>query len=134
MPTLPSGTDFLDGLEFEEQPSRTWGIDKTTNRIVRDVEGLQAVRQAVDIILHVERFAWQIYRSYSGMEWEGLIGQQVGYVAAELQRRLKEALAMDNRIVGISNFTYAVQGDALSASFTVNSVYGDTEIELEVGV
>ncbi len=134
MPTLPSGTDFSDGLEFEEQPSCTWGIDKTTNRIVRDVEGLQAVRQAVDIILHVERFAWQIYRSYSGMEWEGLIGQQVGYVAAELQRRLKEALAMDNRIVGISNFTYAVQGDALSASFTVNSVYGDTEIELEVGV
>mgnify|MGYP000538551263 CR=1 FL=1 len=32
------------------------------------------------VILNVERFRWQIYRPYSGMEWSGLIGQDPGYV------------------------------------------------------
>ena len=132
MPTLPSGTDFTDGIEFEEQPSRTWGLDKATNRIVRDVEGLQAVRQAVEIILHVERFRWQIYRPYSGMEWEGLIGQETGYVVSELQRRIREALSTDDRIIGISNFSYVATGDHLTASFMVNSVYGDSEMEVVI--
>ena len=40
--------------------------------------GLAAVRQAVEIILSVERFRWQVYRPYSGMQWEGLIGQDPG--------------------------------------------------------
>ena len=86
----------------------------------------------MEIILNVERFRWQIYRSYSGMQWEGLIGQDPGYVASELQRRITEALAMDDRVRGISDFQYSVNGDSLTASMTVNTVYGDTQADVEV--
>ena len=78
--------------------------------------------QLKEIILNVERFRWQIYRPYSGMQWRGLIGQDPGYVTAELQRRLREALTMDDRVKGISQFDYILDGDALACSVTVDTV------------
>lgn len=134
MAVLPTGGTIQTGVEFRQNPDLTWGINKTTQRIEGTVTGWQAVRQAVEIILHVERFRWQIYRPYSGMQWEGLIGQDPGYVAAELQRRITEALLMDDRVRGISDFNYTVSGDRLSASLTVNTVYGSFETGVEVNL
>lgn len=132
MAVLPTGN--LPEVTFQQQPGRTWYIDKTTNRIRGECDDWLAVRQAVEIILNVERFRWQIYRPYSGMQWEGLIGQDPGYVASELQRRITEALTMDDRVRGISNFTYTVTGDQLSASLTVNTVFGEYETSVEVNL
>ena len=57
MATLPENEISMSGgVIFEQQPSRTWRIDKRTGRIQGETEGLEAVKQAVDIILHVERF------------------------------------------------------------------------------
>ena len=132
MAVLPEGA--LPEVSFRQQPGRTWYIDKTSNRIRGECDDWLAVRQAVEIILNVERFRWQIYRPYSGMQWEGLIGQDPGYVASELQRRITEALTMDDRVRGVSNFTYTVTGDQLSASLTVNTVFGEYETSTEVTI
>lgn len=86
----------------------------------------------MEVILNMERFRWQIYSPYSGMQWDGLIGQDPGYVASELQRRITEALKMDDRVRGISGFTYAVEGDMLRASLTVSTVYGEMQTSVEV--
>lgn len=135
MPTLPTGgSDLSAGVQFEQQPDLTWGIDQKTGRIRGTVTGWEAVRQAVEVILNVERFRWQIYRPYSGMQWDGLIGQDPGYVASELQRRIRDALLMDDRVRGISDFTYTVEGESLTASLTVNTVYGDTQTTVEVAL
>lgn len=131
MATLPqSDISMSAGVVFEQQPSRTWRIDKQTNRIRGETEGREAVQQAVDILLNVERFRHQIFQPYSGMEWDGLIGQDPGYVAAEMQRRVTEALTMDDRIRGISDFRYTVQGQNLTAVFTVDTVYGAIQSEV----
>ena len=68
------------------------------------------------------------------MEWEGLLGQDAGFVAAELQRRATEALMMDDRVTGIENFDYNVRGQTLSASFTVTTIYGGVEAGMEVNI
>ena len=109
MATLPTGAsiNLSGGVEYVSQPSRTWFIDQ-------------------------ERYRWQIFRSYSGMEWEGLLGQDPGYVAAELQRRLEEALTVDDRVTGVKDFSYTVQGQALTASFTVSTIYGEMQASTEV--
>ena len=73
-----------------------------------------------------------MWSASSGMEWSGLIGQDPGYVASELQRRLRDALRMDDRVRGISDFSYRVKEDSLTASLTVNTVYGDTQTTVEV--
>lgn len=135
MPTLPTASiDLSAGVTFVSQPSRTWYINKETNRIQGECDGWQSVRQAVEIILNVERFRWQIYSPYSGMQWDGLIGQDPGYVASELQRRITDALLMDDRVRGISDFAYTVEGNTLRASLTVNTVYGDTQTSVEVNI
>ena len=135
MPTLPTGgINISAGVQFEQQPSRTWFINQETQRIQGECTDYEAVRQSVEIILNVERFRWQIYSPYSGMQWNGLIGQDPGYVASELQRRIREALMMDDRVRGISNFSYTVEGDVLRASLTVNTVYGDTQTSVEVNI
>ena len=135
MAVLPTGGAALSGaVMFEQQPSRTWNINKDTNRIEGETDGLSSVKQAVEIILNVERFRWQIYRPYSGMQWEGLIGRDPGYVASELQRRIMDALKMDDRVRGISDFSYSIDGNVLSASLTVNTVYGDTLTTVEVNL
>lgn len=134
MAALPVGGVLSQGVQVQEQPSLTWYINKETGRIQGECDGLEAVRQAVEIILHVERFRWQIYSPYSGMQWEGLIGQDPGYVASELQRRIRDALSVDSRVRGISNFSYTVEGETLRASLTVNTVYGDTQTTVEVNL
>lgn len=133
MAVLPvSPVNISGGVTFENQLSLSWFINKETNRIEGTVDGLQAVRQAAEIILNVERYRWQIYRPYSGMEWAGLIGQDSGYVGAELQRRLVDALTVDDRITGVSDYKYTVDGQKLRATFRVDTVYGSYNSEQEV--
>lgn len=134
MPTLPQGGTLPPSVEVTTQPSRTWYINKETNRIQGECDNWQSVRQAVEIILNVERYKWQIYSPYSGMEWRGLIGEDAGYVASELQRRVRDALMMDDRVLGISNYSYTIDGDTIRASLIVNTVYGDVAQTLEVSV
>ena len=132
MPTLPQGGALPPTVEFTTQPSLTWYIDKDTNRIRGTCDGYEAVRQAVEIILNVQRFRWQIFSPYSGMDWRNLIGNDPGYVAAEVQRRIREALLMDDRVRDIRDYTYTIQDDTLTASLTVVTVYGDIPQTVEV--
>ena len=132
MPTLPQSDISLFDVEFRSQPGRTWYIDKSINRISGEVDGVAAVRQAVEIILNVERFRWQIYQPYSGVQLDALIGQNPGYVGAELQKRIRDALIVDDRITGISDFTYESRGTNLTAAFTVNTIYGPFMTQTEV--
>lgn len=134
MAVLPAGRSLSGSVEYVSQPSKTWRIDPVTHRLSGTCEGYDAVRQAVNIILNVERYRWQIFQSSSGMEWEGLLGQDAGFVAAELQRRATEALMMDDRVTGIENFDYNVRGQTLSASFTVITIYGGVEAGMEVNI
>lgn len=131
---MAAPTNNLPQVEFAQQPSRTWRINRDTLRIDGQVDGYAAVRQAVEIILNTERFRWQIYRPYSGVELKILVGQDAGYVAAELHRRVREALMIDDRVRGISDYSYTIAGDALYASFTVSTVYGGVETGLEVAL
>lgn len=133
MPTLPEGNGInIQNVVFESQPDFTWWRDPDTNRIAGTADGHKAVAQAVEVMLLVERFRWQIYKPFFGMQWEGLLGQNPGYVAAELQRRIREAVAIDDRVTGISDFSYTLSGDTMTAQVTVNTVYGPLNQTVEV--
>lgn len=133
MAVLPTSTlDISTGIQKQQSPSLTWGIDHDTQRIVGTVDLLSAVKQAVSVYLNVQRFEWSIFKPYTGSEFSDLLGLPSGYVGAELQRRIQDALLVDDRITGISNFEYTLEENALRAEFTVNSVYGDFETAMEV--
>ena len=135
MSILPSGVlSSSQTITFQQQPSHTWSINQDTGRIEGICDGLDAVKQAVDIILHVQRFQWQIYQPYSGTMLDDLIGEDAGYVAAEVQRRVTEALLMDDRINNVTDYTYSFQEDTLSVEFRVNTVYGVIPTSMEVNL
>ncbi len=128
MATLPEGNGVISaGVEYRQLPSLTWSINKETNRIEGYADRLTAVAQAAEIIINTERFEWQIYRAFSGVRLDDLLGLESDFVAAELQRRIREALSMDNRISGISDYAVTVDGDTMTVSFRVLTVYGETE-------
>lgn len=128
MATLPESITF----EVAQESGLTWYIDQTAGRIKGTCDGYAAVRQAVEIILNTERYKWQIYLPSSGVDYDELLGQDAGYVAIELQRKVREALMMDDRVLGISGFEYTSEDGILRASFTVDTVFGAMMEQAEV--
>jgi len=135
MATLPQADiDLSQGVVFQDQPSLTWIADPVTNRLRGRGDNYEAVRQAVEVIVNVERFHWQIYTPNFGTDFTGLLGNDPGFVASELQRRLTDAFLPDNRILGISNFSYTFNDAVLTASVTVNTVFGQVNTTMEVAL
>lgn len=129
-----SNIDLSQGVVFQDQPSLTWIADPVTNRLRGRGDNYEAVRQAVEIIVNVERFKWQIYTPNFGTDYDGLLGNEAGYAASELRRRLEDAFIPDNRILGIRDYQWAAAEDGLTADFTVRTVYGDVASSMEVPI
>ena len=126
MATLPENTiNISQGVVFENYPSKTWYVNPITKQVSGMADGYQAIVQAVEILFSVERFWWQIYSPNFGVQWQGLIGLNPGFVGLEIQRRAKDAIKPDSRLLDITDFSYTVNGDSLTAQFTVKTVYGD---------
>lgn len=132
MATLPEVAGFDTDIVIAAQPSKTWIIDRNTMQVAYMDEGLEAVRQAVEIALNVERFRWQIYNTNFGAELNDLVGDDEAYIEAELPRMVEDALSPDNRVVSVDNYTFSRRGDALAVSFSVHTVFGDLEEEVEL--
>lgn len=134
MAVLPTGGPNIGAATYENQPGLTWKINREKGRIEGTCDNWVAVRQAVEIILWTQRFLWQIYRPYTGMDYRNLVGLDAGYVGVELKRRLLDALLVDDRVTGIENYSYTVDCGVLHAVFTVTTVYGGIEESVEVQV
>lgn len=135
MTVLPrTDFDFSAGMVMQDQPSLTWQKDPVTLRLRGRCDNYEAVRQAVEAIVSVERFHWQIYSPNFGMELDGLLGTEPGYAASELRRRLSDAFLPDSRILGIADFSYTFQDSVLSASVTVSTVFGPVSAAVEVSL
>lgn len=135
MAILPEATlNLQNGVVYQDYPTKTFYIDPESHHISGYTDGLQAMTQAVEIIVNIERFFWQIYSPNFGMQWRGLIGNNPDFVGAEMKKRLDNAFSVDTRIYGTSNYNYSVNGDVLTATFTVNTVYGDVSQSVEVNL
>ena len=127
-----SDIDLSRGIVFQDQPSLTWIADPVTNRIRGRGDNYEAVRQAVEVIVNVERFKWQIYTPNFGTDYDGLLGTEPGYAASELRRRLEDAFLPDNRILRIKDYAYTFQDVSLTVTFTAVTVFGDVPGSMEV--
>lgn len=131
---LPQAGDDLDAIDFtiEEQPNHTYKLDINQGRIKGTTDGLDALRQAVYLILSVERYQYPIYSYDYGVELVDLIGQPKDYVMSEVKRRITEALTQDDRINSVDDWIFEDAKNSLIITFTVYSIYGEIEIKKEV--
>lgn len=129
-----SNIDLSRGIVFQDQPSLTWIADPVTNRLRGRGDNWEAVRQAVEVIVHVERFKWQIYTPNFGTDYDGLLGTEPGYAASELRRRLEDAFLPDDRILGIKDYAYTFRDVSLTVTFTALTVFGDVPGSMEAAL
>lgn len=133
MATLPEVVGFDTDIVIASQPSRTWIIDRDTMQVAGMDEGLEAVRQAVEIALDVERFRWTIYSANFGSELDELVGQDEALITAEIPRLVEGALSQDDRVLQVEDYVFTRTGPAsMHVSFTVRTVYGDLIEEMQI--
>jgi reverse gyrase len=131
--TYPSRTYKL-ALSYENNGVITIAQNNGIGRISGYTDGVNAVLQAVYLILSTERYKHLIYSWDYGVELLDLYGKPLPYVITELPRRIKEALTQDNRIKDVVNFEFNKQGKTLHTKFTVVSNVGNITAEMEVAV
>jgi hypothetical protein len=117
-----------------EYANKTYNINLKSSKIDGFTDDLEAIKQAIYLILSTERYEYPIYSWNYGVELADLIGQPMPYVMADLPRRIKEALTQDNRISDVIDFEFEKHGTKLHTTFTVVTTSGDISTELEVKV
>ena len=131
---IPSTVGFLDqNFEIETQPSLTYKMNENSVRGLVDEK--DAMRQAIFRILQTERYQYVIYPWYYGIETMDLYGEPVTWVCPELERRISEALVVDDRITGVTDFEFDLESKGVvHACFTVKTIYGDIKADKGVKI
>lgn len=129
-----------DGLDtefdMETEPSLTYRLDLDNKRIIGRVDDVEAVKQAILLILQTERYKSEMYSWDYGFEMEDLRGAPIPYVMSEVKQRLIDALTADDRIESLEDFKITKMGkNTLHIIFTVITTQEDEfEMESEVEV
>lgn len=126
--------DLINDFEYEELPTKTFKLNIPSNTIIGFTDGLEAMKQAIYLILNIERYEHIIYSWNYGIELEDLFGQPISFVLPELKRRITEALLQDTRILGVDNFSFETNKGKVHATFTVHTIFGDVEAEKVVNL
>lgn len=123
----------MDEEILAQIPSRTYRLQH--GRIAGWIDELAAMRQAIEKVLHTERFTWLIYTDNYGVELKSLLGEELDLVMAEMERIVREALSVDERIIEIENFQVTQESrNTLLVSFFVTTIFGSIQMEQEVGI
>lgn len=129
---LPTTIVTTSSPNGESSPSFTYKLDLKGNRVLGMIDGVEAVCQAIDKILHTERYTDVIYDGKYGIELQSLIGMSFDYVEADLPRRIEEALLQDDRIVEVTSIVIEkTAGDSVLVTLTIMTVFGNVSTVTE---
>lgn len=113
---------------------KEYEIDYKTGLLTgRIVEGLEAIKVWIWLVLQTPRYRYYIYTWDYGNEFEDLIGQGYTeeYINTEAQRMTGDCLLINENIQSISDFSVEMQSDQLTVSFTANTIYGSIRFSNE---
>lgn len=129
-----TGDDLRQDFIFTTLPSRTLKMDHDWKTITGTIDQIQAVEQAVFLILTTERYQWLIFSWDYGVELQNLIGKDPEYCIPEIERRIREALLQDDRITAVENFEFELNKRKVLTTFTVISIFGNINVEKAVEI
>ncbi|MGL4875185.1 MAG: DUF2634 domain-containing protein [Clostridium sp.] len=117
------------------QSSKTYKIDFANKRITTNIDGLDSVKQSIHKILQSERYEHLIYGENYGIELGRLMGQDINFVSADIERTITDALLADNRVIEISEFkSEKLKGDSIKVEFTISTIFGNITMGSEINI
>lgn len=122
---------YTDDIEVSNMPSRTWRINSERGRVEEVIDGKEAVAQTIDMILDTARYTEVVLPDWYGHEFLSLVGEELFLIESEAPRMIKEALLVDDRIIGIKDFNI-IEGEEIDEAvirFTAETIFGDVEVE-----
>lgn len=126
-----------DAITEETQESKIpkeYEIDFKTGQLTgRIVEGAEAIKVWIWLVLQTPRYRYYIYSWDYGNEFEELIGRGYSeeYINAEAQRMTEDCLLVNEHIESITDFSVGMENDQLTISFTANTIYGTIQFDNE---
>lgn len=112
------------------ETSKTYLINFNKDKIQNKIDGIEAIKQAVKMILSTERSSFTIYPLDYGVAFEKYIGQPLDYIEGDIDREIKESLLKDNRILDVINFEYENFKESLKVTFEVVTIFGEFSQEV----
>ena len=131
---IPKTSLTVNNIRTVTIPTNTYRIIIDKDRVSGETDGLEAMKQAVYLILSTERYAYPVYSWNYGVELKDLFGQPTTYVEAVLEYRIRDALMADERITDVRNFEFSTQKNTVSASFEVVTNQGNVQSTVEVTI
>ena len=118
----------------ESKIPKEYEIDFKTGQLTgRIVEGAEAIKVWIWLVLQTARYRYYIYSWDYGNEFEELIGRGYSeeYINAEAQRMTEDCLLVNENIESITDFSVGMENDQLTISFTANTIYGTIQFDNE---
>lgn len=125
--------EFDTDFDIVSQPSYTFKLNSDEN-IKGFVDDLQAVKQAIYLILNTQRYQYLIYDWDYGVEFDDLIGCDKNYAIVQIQSRITDALLQDDRIEAVVDFEFETKKKSITAYFVVKTIFGDVEEQKAVNI
>lgn len=125
--------DLRQDFTVAEQPTLTYRLNFDGTPTSGKINGLEAMKQAIFLALHTERFTHAIFSWNYGAELRALYGEgMTPYLQARLQQTIEDALLQDDRILRVADFTFTARPHgAVLLTFTVFTTQGDVPTEFE---
>lgn len=126
----------LENIVIKSIPNLSYKINETEDeiRMLSKLDGLEALKQTIKVMLSVERYEFEIYPRYYGFELSSIIGQPMWYAQSIVPQKIKDCLMVDDRILDVTDFVVNRDGRKLIVDFVVKTKLGNIEDELEVEV
>lgn len=128
---IPKNSDVIL-MGTKRIPSKTFAI--AGDRLTEYIDNIEAVKQAILIILDINRFEYPILSWNFGNEMRKVIGEPMEYAMIKAEQYIKEALMQDDRIEDVVDFEFEVVRHKLLASYRVITIFGDLNNETEVNI
>lgn len=138
-PFIDASVTDNTATETETPKEYAWDFEKNEFQLVdgkvQIVEGLEAIKIKVYKALITQRYRYLIYSWDYGSEFEQLIGKNYSkeLTEAEAKRFTEEALKVyfdKGWITAIKDFKISFSGDELSITFTIETPYGEANINV----
>ena len=135
---IPVRDSFIsDKYTITENPTKTYKMDIEDNKRDLRIKGCtderKAMEQAIYKIILTERYQYLIYSWNYGIELRDLFGKPIPYCCVEIERRVREALMQDKRILQVYDFEFDnPQFETIFVRFKADTIFGELNLMKEV--